>query len=606
MHFVVVMGLLSAISARVEAQSATIVMTASTTTVALGDTLNVQIRADSNGGDIDDLDVPDFDGFRIVARSESRPMQFRFGIGRQTQVVQATTILDFRLEARREGRFSIDPVRVRVGGRLFSSNPLTIVVGSAGSTDPDEGDDPAAPARGLDGAKYDSTAFLRTTVDRSEARVGEQVTVTVYLYVNGSLRDQPVVRREPGTDGFWVHDLLSPNAPREASQQVVNGESFRVYVLRRFAAFPLHSGDLSFGPMQVVVDVGSPFDLFATSGAEERSGVAVPLRVLDLPSDGRPAGPIAVGEYVISASLDRAEARTGDAVTLTVRVEGTGNVRDVVLVVPPIDGVRALAPQSHVDLTSLQDIVQGTKTFTWLLVPERPGHFAISPITLSTFVPATGQYRSLATASASLSVTGTPLPAGVSDPEPAVGVPSDRGSEVPQFGPIRTRSELSRPLRSISEHGAYPWLLGVPPLLFAVLSFGGWIRRSLERRREANQPAQAVRTANKWLKGAHSHALTGDSRGFYAAVAMALLRVLEARIGEPVGGITHGALLEQLVSRGMDQSLARRIIDELDGADFARFGAVAGDRLEMAIALRRASELMVQIERFEPRAEAVA
>ena len=113
-----------------------------------------------------------------------------------------------------------------------------------------------------DVAIFDNEAFLRTVVDKVEPYEGEQVVATIYLYTRHNLQQVPAVQAEASTDGFWVQDLLSATRSLEPTRQVIKGRGYWVYVLRRFAAFPLRSGELTIGSMSLTLTRDSLFDLF--------------------------------------------------------------------------------------------------------------------------------------------------------------------------------------------------------------------------------------------------------------------------------------------------------------------------------------------------------
>ena len=90
----------------------------------------------------------------------------------------------------------------------------------------------------------------------------------------------------------------------------------------------------------------------------------------------------------------------------------------------------------------------------------------------------------------------------------------------------------------------------------------------------------------------------GDVRAFYGALAGALRASVERSLGEAVGSLTHDALRRQLRARGMEEELVRRLVDELDGCDFARFSSAGGTPEEMQQALGRGEALLDRLGRF--------
>jgi hypothetical protein len=578
-------------------------MTPDRTSVGAGEPFDLQIRADVSGARPSDITLPDLSAFRITSRRVSRPMQFTFGFGNQTQVVRSTIVYDLTLVPLNEGSVRIDPASIQAGGRTFRSDPVTIEVGpGTGTAPPDPGIGqrvPTPPSGQLDGAEFDETAFLRTTVTPTDPYVGQQVTVTVYLYVRGSIRSSPVIHREPNADGFWVHDLLPAARTLEGQRQMVGGQQFNVYLLRRFAAFPLSEGDLEIGAMDVSFETGSIFDIFNArrSGRIRRRGVPVQVTSRPLPAAGRPDGEIHVGTYRLEASLDRASAATGDAVTLTARVEGTGNLRDIRLTLPEVDGLRILEPEVTDQISATNDVVGGGRTFAWLIVPERAGEYRLPELALSTFSPATGTYTRVVGPELTLTAAG----AAVASEEPEEDEAEEgEESRAPELGPVRTRSELNRnpPVERLP---FWMWaLFAIPPLAWLLAVFFGFARRRLDERGERDAPKRAVRSAKKRLATAESHAKEGDARAFYGEVRKVIKDVLEARLGEAVGGYTHNELEKILRRRGMDEDLSRRVVDELEGTEFAQYSAEGASTDEMVGCSQRVGALLERMDRFSP------
>lgn len=592
------------------AQTVTAVMTADRTDLPVGETFRLQIRADVQGGDVQRVDAPDLSQFDVVSRQVGRPMQFRFGFGQQQQMVHATTIHTYVLRPRAAGRYELDGAEVVAGGQTHTTNGLTVVVGGSQAPPPTNptptsaaaqlGTSPAPP--GADGAQYDDQAFIRTVVDEPNPFVGQQTTVTVYLYTRQPLRSAPQVIQEPTADGFWVHDLLPPTRNLDATRQMVGGVPFSAYVIRRFAAFPLREGELRIGAPKMGIATGSLFDFFQPNQQRlEREGVPITVDVKPLP-EPVPSGDVFVGEIALQLSADRTQVRTGDAVTVTLGARGTGNLRDVRPELPAIDGLRILQPEVEDQVEQNGDLVGGVRTLEWLVVPEDPGEHTLPAITIPTFDPATGQYGSatagpltLTAAGASVATPEAEDPASM-DAEPAPAP----APNAPTFGPVRRSSELARASAPASG-GALFWILvALGPVGF-LLFFG--VRRL--RRRAAADPAKLrARDAKRRLGAARELLGPDDATAFYAEVQRALTAAIESRIDEPVGGMTRIELRSALRRRGMDDALVLALNEELESCDFARFSSGSADRSEREACLGRAQKLLAQLDRFVPTEEA--
>jgi len=606
---------LGASHAEAQTPSATVVMTASTTSIPLGGTLRLEINVSAMGTDAPAPEVPDLSAFEILSR-QTFPMSVRMG-GWGGGSMTSSLRLIFVMRATREGRVALSPARIRLGGREIRSNPLTIdvtapggppVVGGPSSGPlpaPAPGPSPpsAAPPEGLlDGAIFDDQAFLRTVVDRGEAYVGEQLTVTVYLYLRGTLSANPAMTREPSRDGFWVQDLVDPASPLPDSVQSVSGMMFHVYPLRRFAAFPLRAGDLEIGAPEISISRASPIDIFMGTPQPdlERAGVPVTVHVVDLPVEGRPAdGTPHVGTLALEAMLDRSQVPTGDAVTLTVTATGTGRIDALDLGGLALDGVRVLSPQIDSEVNHPGDRVGGTRRIQWLLVPEREGTFTIPSFRVPVFDVRARSWSLVETAPIALVAAGNPIGGPAPDPaEPEVEV----DGEAPiTLGPVRTESALERHRVRIAAASWFGWTVAAMPLLLALVGLG----RLLASRKPAAEkgPVRGAREGKKRLDHAAGLAKAGDARGFYGTVTLALKSVVEGKLGESVGSLTHPQLHKRLVDRGMIEPLAKRLVDELEASEFARFSTSGAAGAEMQATLERAQKLLGELERFTPTEE---
>lgn len=602
----------------------TVTMRADRTQVSSDEAFTLEIRVEASGVHSPDVQLPSLDAFEILQRQVSRPMQFSFSFGsRSERVVRSSSIYTFVLRPQMQGRITIQPVKVKVDDRQYQSQPLTVIVGKSGAAPPAGAapQDPSAPSTDtpeaaqppdgiLDGARFDPQAFVRTIVDKTDPYVGDQVTVSIYLYLRGALTSLPPVEAEPTTDGFWIRDLLPPSRTLEASRQVVGGSIFKVYLLRRFAAFPLHSGNLTVGPLKIRIeqnampDIFDLFDMMDRGAAPtlRRSGIPLAIRVKELPEAGKPNAQVAVGRFEVAAKLDRNEVRTGDAVTLKAVVRGQGNIQTVQIDLPKIDGLQILAPQVSDAVESPDSTVGGSRSYEWLVIAQKPGRYTLGPIGIHTFNTATGRYQRAQAEALSLVAAGKgeEWPADT----PSIAQPeqgSDQPAATASFGPIRTTSEFARPRARVATAPWYLALLALGPLAWCMLLATSWTRQTLNARVQKGGPLRAAREAKERLHEATACADKGDCKRCYAEVAAAIQGVLEARLGAPVSGYTRPELRSYLASRDMPQPLIAQTIEELERCDAARFSAAGSDKESMTNAVQRASDLLRHLSAFTPK-----
>lgn len=602
--------------------------------LSLDDVLTLQVSVESRGAAAADVQIPPFDGFEIVRQQVQRPMQFSFSFG-SGAVVQSSVIYSFVLRPLRVGQLTIKPITAELEGKRRSSSPVSIAVSAGGSgsaqspspsvpdpqasssVDPNSAAAPtsaAAAANGnvIDLATIDETAFIRAVADNATPYVGEQVTVTMYLYARDRLQATPSVELEPTADGFWIHDLLTAADPPRPQRQMVQGAVFTVYPLRRFAAFPLRSGELTIGPMSMRIDTTSVFDVFGPRRGNpvlSRKGLPLVFQVKPLPErTGTISGEPAVGRFALTAKLDRAQTATGDAVTLSVTVHGQGNVRTVTLPAPVLPGLDVLEPEVKDLVESPDDRVGGTRELRYLIVPREPGRFAIPPFEIAAFDPAANAYVKVASEPLELEVVGRALEpaASANAANPNAGATDGAGEATApapiserEWRPIRTESALTRKHSLLVRA---PWFfpaLALPGVLYAAFLTLRATRRRMQARAQTAS-SRAEREAREKLQAASAAAKQNDARGFFAAAVSALLIPLEARLGEPATGFTHNELRRHLLARGMDEALAREIVALLERADHQRFGG-ASTAASLDADLSTLKALRERIATFSPR-----
>lgn len=561
----------------------------------VGDTIRLEARVRARGARIQSLELADlrkYPELEIVSRQTMRPMQFSFGLGAGVQMESSFAEI-YILRPTVPGNYAFSPAVARVDGKTYTSSPLTLVVqpvvgGASGTTVPAVTPDISVDSE-LSGGRYDAQAFLRTVVEPKEVYIGQQVDVSVYLYTRLRLSPQSVVPSKPSMDGFWVHD--DPIKSLQSETVSVRGAYYRAYLLQRSAAFPQRSGELAIGPPKVTFDVGGG-SFFNAAERIERIGVPVVVEVKPLPKPG-PANAV-LGRYDVRAWLDRDTAKTGDAVTLRIDATGTGNVQDLRIDLPPITGVRALKPTIRDQQHFKGGKLSGTRSWEWILIAETPGLHVVPPIRLHFFDPETEAYGVSATPTLSFASSGAGKPPPERTIRPVDAAPKATAAK---FGPIRMYSALTRGEIPVRERPWFAWGLAFPPVVFAFVMLGTSIARRRERR---STTAGAVQ--RKLIRSARSALRDDDPRSFYDCIVASLTHALDSKLGEPVGGLPHAKLRTRLVTEGFDDDLVERVINELEGADFARFAASGVKKDEMDRCLQRTSAIVERIERSRSKA----
>jgi tetratricopeptide (TPR) repeat protein len=341
----------------------------------------VTVRATASGNTAPNTTAPRADGTVFTRVSEQTRVGGGFG-----QAV-ATRETRYLVTATQSGSIVISPVVASLGVQRAISPARTIIV-----REPPRNAVPALVLRAPVARSREIN--FHALVTRDTVWAGEQVTVQVGVFIDDELRAN--LRRSPeyvasSVDGAASYDL--PVANDALPSRDVEGARYRPFVFAR-ALFPLLPGVLTIPPSRLNYVLGGAGTLF---GQRERQTASTqPLRVVvrELPSSGRPASFTgAVGVYALSAALDRATVRSGDAIQLTVRIDGVGNIRYLPAPRVEFGGAVVTSAGESVAVDSSDLLVRGSKTLRYLITPETVGVLDLGAVRYAYFNPVVGAYQ---------------------------------------------------------------------------------------------------------------------------------------------------------------------------------------------------------------------
>ncbi len=562
--------------------------------VGLTDTFTLTVHA-SNAPRGSTVQLPRFDGAEVLSTNRGDSSFIQLGSG--GPVIRQELTLTVILHPTRVGKLTLPPVELHTPEGVVKSNPVTITVRAAHVPGPPAGaqrpsrmpglpsgfpdlEDPFAAMREREreasSPHGESDLFLRSEVDRKEVYVGEQLTLSYWIYSRVDL-SQVSNEKFPKLDGFWSEDIESPtsivNEPR-----TVNGVPYRAALLRRQALFPMRPGTRELEPAEMDATTGF---LFA-GRREHRVGNPLTIKVKPLPP-GAPPGfvPANVGNFQLSAELSSLTAELGSPVTLRVKLEGQGNMKEVVL--PRATAPSALKlyePTSQERISAVHDRIQGKRSQEYLVMAQQTGTFEIPSLAFSYFDPESHRYETVRTQPLSLTVTpgesGALRAAG-----PAGGLPDTVRNVLPAgaLRPLRLEARFQTPT-PVWRRPLFVAAVVVPPAAWVLLSLVGVVRARRARRDPVSEQRRGTRAARGRLAAAARLRDTGTDGAFSEEVERAVTAFLEARLGAGLSGFTRDALRTRLTLAGAPEALtqdAARVLDTCDAVRFAP-GAVVLDR----------------------------
>lgn len=533
-------------------------------------------------------ELPDLSAFaQFVGSSSQSSVQMVNG---RTSV---TVTLQYRFQALEPGTHTIPSFDVEVGGETFSTQPLQLTV---------SGDAADAPAP--DAAVGADDLFITATASKDAVYVGEPLVLEYRIWTRVDV-SRFGMTRVPEPEGFWVEDVTEEGQP-EVEQRTRDGVQYATAVIRRIVLVPTGAGERTVEPIGVEAQVRvrsgrDPFeDFFGRSSLFGTRTVQTTVLANAVDVDVEPLPPGApdpfsgvVGTLEASAELDRDSVAANEAVTLTVGVAGTGNVRAISA---PDLGLASdfeiFPPEVSESFRIRGGGMTGTKTFEYVLIARAPGVREIPPIRFSYFDDASGEYGVTETDPLTLTVSGTaaegPGTLGRS------GVAQLREDiRFIRLGPLELRRTGGALFQGIGF-----WLFALLPLT----AVGGAVALRRYRDRLEGDVAyargrRAGRVARKRLARARELSASDDARAFYAEVARALRGLVADRLNLAEAGLRTEELDQALAESGIDDDLRRDLVECLQECDRQRFAPPSADTGERVRFLERAGEVMTALDR---------
>jgi hypothetical protein len=296
--------------------------------------------------------------------------------------------------------------------------------------------------------------FLAAEIDKTSATIGEEIVVTWYIY-NAAHVQRWQIARVPKLTDFWSEEIDVRSEP--PAQVLIANQPMEKVALRRVAIFPLHSGTLTIGGMEVSAEILRRTDI-SPLGYYEGSLVDVRFPSASLTIDVRPLPAAASTDIVGEVSLDCGAPmqRAGGPVTMQATLRGRANLRAA----PAPQFERTLSGDAEVQELPLtveraSDGVTMTRRWSYLIFPAASGSMTIPPLVSKAFNPNLSRREEQRCAASTLEVQEA----------------SSGGARAPS------------PARAAEGGGArriWPWLAAIIAIVISIKP----IRRSIEVRRK--------------------------------------------------------------------------------------------------------------------------
>jgi len=234
--------------------------------------------------------------------------------------------------------------------------------------------------------------YVEASVDNPNPYVGQQIIYNFKLYDAVGLTNP---HYQPSDfEGFWRVDI---GVVSQTSEQI-NGRRYTVTTIST-ALYPTHSGSITIQPSDVVL----PETVFRSK--ETLTANPVFLDVKSLPESNSADFNGAVGQFTMSATLDRQTVNVGEPIIMTLTISGTGNVEQLPPPTVP-DTWRATINAGNYKSEMQNDLIVGTRDYQIVFIPTSSVAQELPPITLEYFDPADENYKSIGTSPIPIQVSG--------------------------------------------------------------------------------------------------------------------------------------------------------------------------------------------------------
>jgi hypothetical protein len=220
--------------------------------------------------------------------------------------------------------------------------------------------------------------------------------------------------------------------------------------------------------------------------------------------------------------------------------------------------------------------LEGTKTFNFALVAERPGTVSLPPLQLSFFNPETGQYDRLAAPPLTIAVKGSPTQ------EKLVSAGLQPGSSAPQRAAVRDLQPIDEMNAVLSDQTLPPWkqalgwtvYLGSP---FAYLLY--WLTAKYKEHSSAHaedrKRSRAFRKAKLALL--NISAPSPESGRSFSEIGGVVREYLGDRLSVAGKALTPLEIENLLKHQGISAESNRKLIYLLEQLDSWQYGGIRGN-----------------------------
>jgi len=561
------------------AHSAEIMASVDQTRISLSDSINLTIKiSEDTDAHVDVSGIRDF-----TVRNRGQSTSIRIVNNRMTKEIT----YNYLLFPKKTGRLKIPALTVQSKGKKQTTQEISIHVSKNSQT-----------------AGAQENILVKAAVSNKTPYQGQQIIYKFQFFTQARVHFTNARFQKPEFSGFAAKEV----EPAKQYPAVISGREYNVNLLT-YVLIPLKSGRITIKPAVLTCDVvrkkarprsgfgfflNDPF--FNTADPKTFRTKPVNLTVKPLPEyNGKVKFSGLVGTFFIESHMEEHEIKQGESATLSVTVQGYGNIMDAEspeIIMSEHFKVYKDQPEEKFSL-DVKKGYSGKKIFRHVLVPVKPGKFSIPGVRLCYFDVNNGRYKIIS----SEPVVLTALPGDEQQSPELFSAEGQKQTTGPDKKKVQFTGRDILPLKkgldsieskiSLSE-GWFFLLLIIPGLIFGVVK-----TVLIFTKKQIDSKTLMARRALKALK--HAVKNQNISKDFFSSLHKALLFAVFSHANLKGESLTYAEVKDILTGSGASEQITEQAAALLKKIEAARYSGAEMDNALKQETLSQTNEIVKKL-----------
>ncbi len=525
------------------------------TTVALNETLQLTVSIKGDSRNLPYFSAPTLRDFNIYGTSQSKSMSIING-----KMSNAVNYI-YTLSPKKVGEYTIPAFKVQYDGQEYQTDPITITVTdkqTANSSVSVQNTQIPQQRHSSQVYNFDTSKalFVQAKTNKQSAYINEKIIYTFSFYTSVNILSNPAYQG-PNFIGFFMGNTTQDNY-----RTTIKG---REYIVTEVSTelYPQEEGTISIEPAKIMVsieDFSKNHDDFFSSFFRRSKNVELTTEEIKLKVLKVPQNISMVGDFKISATVDKKDKKENEPFDLVVTIYGDGNIKTIQE--PQIVLSDNLKKYETSEKTIKKQDKEIGKEFTVLVMPLSAGNGEIKILPQKYFNMQTKQVKFLPERNIKVKILEDLFGPKISSDTEKERKPVDYGDndrvntslqDVDFSLFIKIYNFITKPVLWI--------VLGALILCYILVRLIIKYIRYTNRDQQKLKNKKAYRKSRKYFQKAKK---TKDVLVFYEYMYKGLLEYFASVLGQSADGLTAYKIRKELEQKSIDANLIKQIEEIID------------------------------------------